>query len=274
MEILDGKSLSNKIKNRIKEEISTLKKTPNLAVVLIGNDSASQLYVSMKKKSCEYVGINSILVKFNENVTEIEVINKIQELNNDKNINGILIQLPLPNHINSDKIVGLVNPNKDVDGFNPINVGKLVTGLNGFVPCTPLGIVKLLDEYQIPIQGKNVVIIGASNIVGKPIASLLLNRGATIEICHIYTDDLKKHTLQADILIVAVGKEKLITSDMVKNNVVIIDVGINKNSNGKIVGDVDFDEVSKKASYITPVPKGVGPMTIAMLLENTLKATK
>jgi methylenetetrahydrofolate dehydrogenase (NADP+)/methenyltetrahydrofolate cyclohydrolase len=195
-------------------------------------------------------------------------------MNENPNIDGILIQLPLPPQIDTTKILELVDPSKDVDGFHPYNVGRLTTGLDGFVPCTPLGVMELLSEYNIDPKGKNCVVVGASNIVGKPMASLLLNTDATVEICHIYTDDLKKHTLNADILLVGVGVINLIKEDMVKNNVIIIDIGINRAENGKLVGDVDFENVSKKCSYITPVPGGVGPMTISMLLSNTLKATK
>jgi len=279
MKILDGKELSSEIKDNIRKEIEDLKNSgkrePTLSVILVGEDPASHLYVSMKKKASEYVGICSLSFQFDEKVSEDIIMEKIRELNSDDSVDGILVQLPLPNHIDSDKILNLVDPSKDVDGFHPENVGKLVTGLDGFVPCTPLGMIKLLDKYEIDIRGKNAVVVGASNIVGKPIASLLLNREATVEVCHIYTDDLKKHTLNADILVVAVGKESLITADMVKDGVVILDVGINKReSDGKIVGDVDYDGVSQKASYITPVPGGVGPMTIAMLLENTLKSAK
>jgi len=277
MVLLDGKSLANEIKDRIKGEVQELNqngKSVGLAVVLVGEDPASQLYVSMKNRACEYVGIESFSLKFDENISEDELIDEVEKLNADDRVDGILVQLPLPKHIDTDRVLSIINPKKDVDGFHPENVGKIVTGLDGFAPCTPLGMVRLLEKYSIDPKGKNVVVVGASNIVGKPIASLLLNLNATVEVCHIYTDNLKEHTLKADILVVAVGKEKLITADMVKDGVIVLDVGINKREDGKIVGDVDFDEVSKKASYITPVPGGVGPMTIAMLLENTLKSAK
>jgi methylenetetrahydrofolate dehydrogenase (NADP+)/methenyltetrahydrofolate cyclohydrolase len=272
--LLDGKKLSLEIKEELKNELAKYNRKVGLAVVLVGNDKASELYVSMKKKACEYVGIDSISVELPEDISQEELENRVLELNRDSKIDGILVQLPLPKHLNTDKILELIDPKKDVDGFHPINVGGVLTGLDTFAPCTPLGMVELLDKYKIDIQGKNVVVVGASNIVGKPIASLLLNRNATVEICHIYTQNLKEHTLKADILIVAVGKENLIEANMVKEGAVVLDVGINKTVEGKIVGDVDFENVSKKASYITPVPGGVGPMTIAMLLKNTVKSAK
>ena len=275
MQILDGKQLSKDIKEILKNEIANFSKKVGLAVVLVGNDSASNLYVSMKKKACDYVGIDSFSLEFSEEISETELTEKIKELNNDDKVDGILVQLPLPKHIDTQKILSLINPEKDVDGFHPYNIGQIVAGLDGFAPCTPLGMVRLLEKYNLDdLRGKNAVVVGASNIVGKPIASLLLNLNATVDICHIYTKNLKEHTLKADILVVAVGKQNLITADMVKDDVIIFDVGINKTENGKIVGDVDFDEVSKKASFITPVPGGVGPMTIAMLLENTIKSAK
>ena len=274
MTILDGKALSNEIKERLKKEVSQFHRPISLAVVLVGDDPASHLYVSMKKKACQYVGIESISVQLPEDISEEKLIDEVEKLNRDEKIDGILVQLPLPKHIDTNRILSLIDPSKDVDGFHPENVGKIVTGLDGFAPCTPLGIVRLLEKYEIDPKGKNVVVVGASNIVGKPIASLLLNLNATVEVCHIYTKNLKEHTLKADILVVAVGKENLITADMVKDGVVVVDVGINKRDDGKIVGDVDFENVSKKASYITPVPGGVGPMTIAMLLENTIKSAK
>ena len=275
MVILDGKSLSKEIKERLKNEVTEFDGKIGLAVVLVGNDPASSLYVSMKKKACDYVGLSSFSLEFDEDILESKLIKEIEKLNNRDDINGILVQLPLPQHIDTQKILSLIDPLKDVDGFHPYNIGQIVAGLDGFAPCTPLGIVRLLEKYDLAnLKGKNAVVVGASNIVGKPIASLLLNMNATVDICHIYTKNLKEHTINADILVVAVGKENLITADMVKDGVIIFDVGINKNSDGKIVGDVDFDKVSKKASYITPVPGGVGPMTIAMLLENTVKSAK
>ena len=278
MKILDGKALSKKIELQITQEVQKLKNscgcTPGLAVILVGQDPASEAYVAMKKKACDRVGFYSITHDMPESISQEAIEKTINMLNNDSNVDGILIQLPLPSHIDTTKLLELVAPHKDVDGFHPFNVGRLTTGLDGFVPCTPLGVMKLLTEYNIDIQGKNCVVVGASNIVGKPMASLLLNADATVEICHIFTDDLKKHTLNADIILVGVGVINLIKEDMVKDGAIIIDIGINRAENGKLVGDVDFENVSKKCSYITPVPGGVGPMTISMLLSNTLKAAK
>jgi len=278
MQILDGKKLATKIEKHVKEEVKILKEksgtTPGLAVILVGQDPASQAYVSMKKKACDRVGFYSVSHEMPEDISQEAIENTISMMNNNKNIDGILVQLPLPAHIDTTKILELVDPSKDVDGFHPYNVGRLVTNLDGFVPCTPLGVMELLAEYNIDVKGKNCVVVGASNIVGKPMASLLLNADATVEICHIFTDDLKKHTLSADILLVGVGVINLIKENMVKKDVIIVDIGINRTDSGKLVGDVDFENVSKKASYITPVPGGVGPMTISMLLSNSLKAAK
>lgn len=278
MQILDGKALSQKIELQITDEVKKLKEkcgcTPGLAVVLVGQDPASAAYVNMKKKACDRAGFYSITHDMPESISQEAIEKTIIMMNNDTNIDGILIQLPLPAHIDETKLLELVAPQKDVDGFHPFNVGRLTTGLDGFVPCTPLGVMELLSEYNIDVKGKNCVVVGASNIVGKPMASLLLNADATVEICHIFTDDLKKHTLNADIILVGVGVINLIKEDMVKDGAIIIDIGINRAPNGKLVGDVDFENVSKKCSYITPVPGGVGPMTIAMLLSNTLKAAK
>jgi methylenetetrahydrofolate dehydrogenase (NADP+)/methenyltetrahydrofolate cyclohydrolase len=276
MQILDGKTLSEEIKNSLKTKVANAKSEIGLAVILVGDDPASNLYVSMKQKACEFVGIKSILIRLPENISEDILINEITKLNNQENIDGILVQLPLPHQIDTQKILSLISPEKDVDGFHPVNIGKVLLNLkDGFASCTPLGMVRLLEKYNLQdLRGKNAVVVGASNIVGKPIASLLLNLNATVDICHIYTKNLKEHTLKADILVVAVGKANLITEDMVKDEVIVLDVGINKLENGKIVGDVDFENVSKKASFITPVPGGVGPMTIAMLLENTIKSAE
>jgi len=278
MQLLDGKSLSQKIEHNVQIETKDLRErtgiVPGLAVILVGQDPASAAYVNMKKKACDRVGFYSVTHEMPEDISQDAIENTITMMNNNPNINGILIQLPLPSQIDTTKILELVDPCKDVDGFHPYNVGRLTTGLDGFVPCTPLGVMELLSEYNIDIQGKNCVVVGASNIVGKPMAALLLNANATVEICHIFTDDLKKHTLNADILLVGVGVINLIKEDMVKEDIIIIDIGINRAESGKLVGDVDFENVSKKCSYITPVPGGVGPMTIAMLLSNTLKATK
>jgi len=278
MQILDGKKLSQKIELEVTDEVKKLKEkcgcTPGLAVVLVGQDPASAAYVNMKKKACDRAGFYSITHDMPESISQEAIEKTIVMMNNDTNIDGILVQLPLPPQIDTTKILELVDPAKDVDGFHPYNVGRLVTNLDGFVPCTPLGIMKLLREYNIDVKGKNCVVVGASNIVGKPMASLLLNADATVEICHIFTDDLKKHTLNADIVLCGVGVINLITEDMVKDDVVIVDIGVSRTKEGKLVGDVDFENVSKKSSYITPSPGGVGPMTIAMLLSNTLKAAK
>lgn len=276
MQILDGKALSQKIEKRIISEVIELKAqmgyTPGLAVVLVGQDPASQAYVSMKKKACDRAGFYSVTHEMPSDISQEAIENTIIMMNKNPNIDGILVQLPLPPQIDTTKILELVDPTKDVDGFHPYNVGRLVTNLDSFVPCTPLGVMELLKEYEIDVKGKNCVVVGASNIVGKPMASLLLNADATVEICHIMTDDLKRHTLNADIVLVGVGVINLIKEDMIKNGAIIIDIGINRAPNGKLVGDVDFENVSKKCSYITPVPGGVGPMTIAMLLSNSLKA--
>jgi len=278
MQLLDGRALCKKIEIQVTADVKMLKEkcgcTPGLAVILIGQDPASAAYVNMKKKACDRVGIYSITHDMPENISQEAIEKIIQNMNNDSTIDGILIQLPLPKQIDERKLLDLVAPNKDVDGFNPFNVGRLTTGLDGFVPCTPLGVMELFKEYNIDVKGKNCVVVGASNIVGKPMASLLLNANATVEICHIFTDDLKKHTLDADIVLVGVGVINLITEDMIKPGAIIIDIGVSRTKEGKLVGDVDFLNVSKKCSYITPSPGGVGPMTIAMLLSNTIKAAK
>jgi methylenetetrahydrofolate dehydrogenase (NADP+)/methenyltetrahydrofolate cyclohydrolase len=278
MQLLDGRKLSKKIENIVANETEELKNTtgsvPGLAVILVGNDAASAAYVNMKKKACDRVGFYSVTHEMPKDISQEAIENTITMMNENPNIDGILIQLPLPPQIDTTKILELVDPSKDVDGFHPYNVGRLTTGLDGFVPCTPLGVMELLAEYDIDVKGKNCVVVGASNIVGKPMAALLLNADATVEVCHIFTDDLKKHTLNADVLLVGVGVVNLIKEDMVKNDVIIVDIGVNRLESGKLVGDVDFENVSKKSLYITPSPGGVGPMTIAMLLSNTLKAAK
>ncbi len=277
LNILDGKALSLEIKNRCKEDVALLKNegiTPGLAVMIVGDDPASHTYVSMKEKSCKEVGIYSIVHKMPDDISQEKILETIAMMNKNPNIDGILVQLPLPKHIDSEAVLGAIDPQKDVDGFHPTNVGNLVLGLDGFVPCTPLGVMELLEKYDIDPQGKDVCIVGASNIVGKPMLNLLLNANATVDICHIYTKDLASHTKRAEILIVGVGKAGLITEDMVKEGAIIIDIGINRLDNGKLAGDVEYDAVADKCSYITPVPGGVGPMTIAMLLQNTVKAAK
>ncbi|EAK8628888.1 bifunctional methylenetetrahydrofolate dehydrogenase/methenyltetrahydrofolate cyclohydrolase FolD [Campylobacter jejuni] len=278
MTLLDGKALSAKIKEELKEKNQFLKSKgieSCLAVVLVGDNPASQTYVKSKAKACEECGIKSLVYHLNENTTQNELLALINTLNHDDSVHGILVQLPLPDHICKDLILESIISSKDVDGFHPINVGYLNLGLeSGFLPCTPLGVMKLLKAYKIDLEGKDAVIIGASNIVGRPMATMLLNAGATVSVCHIKTKDLSLYTRQADLIIVAAGCVNLLRSDMVKEGVIVVDVGINRLESGKIVGDVDFEEVSKKSSYITPVPGGVGPMTIAMLLENTVKSAK
>lgn len=278
MQILDGKALSSKIQDEVAREVAELRKktgrTPGLAVILVGSDPASHAYVSMKKKACDKVGFYSVTHEMPADISQDAIEKTIEMMNLNPNIDGILIQLPLPEQIDTTKLLELVAPNKDVDGFHPFNVGRLTTGLEGFVPCTPLGVMKLLEEYKIDVKGMNACVVGASNIVGKPMASLLLNANATVDICHIYTKDLKSHTRNADILLVGVGVINLITEDMVKEGAIIIDIGINRTEDGRLVGDVDYEKVSQKASFITPVPGGVGPMTIAMLLRNTVESAK
>ncbi len=276
MVLLDGKSLAKEIRNSIKEEVETLKRRgiiPGLAFILVGDNPASQVYVNMKTKACEEVGIYSINHRMPKEINERELIDVIKMLNENPMVHGILVQLPLPDHINEEKIIEAIDYKKDVDGFHPYNMGRLARGNPLFSSCTPLGIMKLLEEYSLDVKGKDVVIVGAGNITGKPLALMLTNAGATVQICHIYTQNLKEKTMRADILISAVGKPGLISEDMVKKGAIVIDVGISR-VNGKVVGDVDFANVSKKASHITPVPGGVGPMTIAMLLYNTLQSVK
>ena len=277
MQILDGKKLSLKIENQVEKEVKTLQQqniTPGLAVILVGNNSASEAYVRMKAKACDRVGIYNVVHAMPENISQEAILKTIDMMNQNPNIDGILVQLPLPKHIDTNTILEAIDPKKDVDGFHPYNVGRVSIGLDGFIPATPYGVMRLFQEYNIDLTGKNVCVVGASNIVGKPLANLLLNANATIDICHIYTKNLKEHTIKADIICVGVGKVNLITKDMVKDGAIVVDIGINRLDNGKIVGDVDFENVSKVASYITPVPGGVGPMTIAMLLTNTIKAAK
>ncbi|MFL1706384.1 bifunctional methylenetetrahydrofolate dehydrogenase/methenyltetrahydrofolate cyclohydrolase FolD [Campylobacter sp. MOP7] len=277
MILLDGKAVSAKMKERVKNEAVKLKNLgvePALAVILVGEDKASQTYVASKEKACHACEIKSIMHKLPEQTTQSELLALIDLLNLDDSIDGILVQLPLPKHINTDKILETISPNKDVDGFHAINVGKLSSGLDGFVPCTPLGIMEILKEYDIDVSGKNACVIGRSNIVGKPMANLLLNASATVTVTHSKTKNLKEICKSADILVAAIGKPFFVTEDMVKDGAIVIDVGINRLDDGRLVGDVDFDKVASKCSYITPVPGGVGPMTIAMLLSNTIKSAK
>lgn len=275
--ILDGKLLAKKIRANLKIEVDELKSngvTPKLAVIMVGDDSSSKIYVRNKSIACEEVGIEYEEHLLPTSVEMDELLNLIKELNNREDVTGILLQSPIPRHLDINKAIQEISYKKDVDGFNPINVGKLILNQDCLVSCTPYGIVKLLEEYNIDIEGKNAVIVGRSNIVGKPMAYALLNKNATVTICHSKTKNLAEHTKNADILVCAIGKYKFITADMVKEGTVVVDVGINRGEDGKIAGDVDFEAVLEKASYITPVPGGVGPMTIAMLMTNVVKAAK
>ena len=273
MVLIDGKYVAEKCKESIKERIKRLSKVPSLAVIRIGEDEASKIYVRLKNKMCEELGINFMEHHLNEDVTQKDLISLINELNNNKDINGILLQSPIPYHLNMLEAFQTIAPEKDVDGFSPINVGKLVQRQESFAPCTPVGIMKMLKEYDIDVAGKHCVVIGRSNIVGRPMAELLLNANATVTICHSKTQNLKEIVKTADVVVVAIGKPKFITADMIKEGAVVIDVGINRIPNTKkIVGDVDFENVKEKCSYITPVPGGVGPMTIMTLMDNVIKA--
>mgnify|MGYP002673123319 FL=1 len=277
MTLIDGKATSQKIKDEIKNEVIKLKQkgiTPTLAVILVGDDPASQTYVASKQKACLACQMGSVMHKLSANTTEQELISLIDVLNADDSIDGILVQLPLPKHINTNEILRKIDPKKDVDGFCAQNMGALVSGLDGFVPCTPLGIMELLKQYNISPQGLNALVIGRSNIVGKPMAALLLNAGATVTIAHSKTKNLAQFSKNADLIIAAIGKANFIKPEMVKEGAIIIDVGINRLENGKLVGDCDFENLKDKCDFITPVPGGVGPMTIAMLLSNTLKSAK
>ncbi len=278
MQLIDGKSLASKIQSQITQDVIKLKEskniTPGLAVILVGDDAASHSYVKMKARACKEVGFYSIVHEMPSSISQEEIIATITMMNQNPRIDGILVQLPLPKHIDTTKIIEVIDPKKDVDGFHPYNVGRMMTGLESFIACTPLGVMKLFEAYNIELQGKDVCVVGASNIVGKPMANLLVNANATVTVTHIYTKDLASHTKNADIIIVGTGVPGLIKEDMVKEGAVVIDIGINRLENGSIVGDVDFTNVSKKCSYITPVPGGVGPMTIAMLLSNTFDAAQ
>ncbi len=274
--IIDGKKCSEEILENLRRDISEYKekigKVPGLAVIILGNNAASKIYVKSKIRACEKTGILSREIILDENISEEELINEIEKLNNDKNINGILVQLPLPSHINEKKICEAISVKKDVDGFKAENLGKIMLGDDdGFISCTPQGIIYLIDQLNMDLHGKNVVVVGRSNIVGKPVASLLINKGATTTVCNSRTKDLAGILKKADIIVIAIGKAKFLTKDMVKEGAVVIDVGINR-VDGKIYGDVDYENVKDIVSHITPVPGGVGPMTIAMLLKNTVKA--
>ena len=277
MELINGKELAKKIREGLKKEVNELKGkgiNPKLAVIMVGDDKASAVYVRNKSKACEEIGIEFEEFLMDRTTTQEELINLIEKLNNKEDVHGILLQSPIPEGLDIREAFNKIDYTKDVDGFNPINVGKLSIGEDSFISCTPYGVMKMLEEYNILIEGKRAVIIGRSNIVGKPLLQCLLNKNATVTVCHSRTPNIEEVTCKADILIAALGKPKFVTSNMVKDGAVVIDVGINRNEEGKIVGDVDFENVSKKASYITPVPGGVGPMTIAMLMCNVVKAAK
>lgn len=271
MNIIDGKAISNEIQENIRKEVELLDKKPGLAVILVGEDSASKVYVNNKEKMCKKLGINSFVYRLPEDTSEKELLDLIEKLNNDSDVDGILLQHPVPSQIDEMKAFCTISPMKDVDGFNIVNRGKLAVGEDAFVACTPLGVVEMIRHEGITIKGKHCVIIGRSNIVGKPLFELMLRENATVTVCHSKTVNLKDICKTADILVAAIGKPKFVTEDMVKDGAVVIDVGINR-IDGKLIGDVDFENVSKKASYITPVPGGVGPMTIAMLMKNVMKA--
>lgn len=271
---LDGKALAAKIKERVRGEAAALPRRPGLAVVLVGNDPASRVYVTSKRKDCEECGFYSEEYALLADTTQAELIELVKTLNRREDIDGILVQLPLPKHLDEDAVIGAIDPAKDVDGFHPMNAGNLLIGRPGFLPCTPAGVMDLLEEYGVDPAGKRAVVVGRSNIVGKPMALLLLRANATVTVCHSHTPDLGECCRQADILVAAVGRCGLITPDMVKEGAVVVDVAMNRDENGKLCGDVDYVAVSGKAAYLTPVPGGVGPMTRAALMENTLLAAK
>lgn len=274
MNIIDGKAVSLAVKERVRDEIAEKNLKIGLAVVIVGNNQASRVYVNNKKKACEFCGITSYEYALPEETSEEELLELVETLNGDANINGILVQLPLPKQIDEKKIIEHISPNKDVDAFHAVNVGKIMIGDYAFLPCTPAGVMELIHSTGTEISGKECVVIGRSNIVGKPMAMLLLHENATVTVCHSRTKDLAEVCRRADILVSAVGKAGFVTSDMVKEGAVVIDVGMNRNNEGKLCGDVDFENVKDKCSFITPVPGGVGPMTIAMLMENTLRSKK
>lgn len=276
-ELMNGKTVSAAKRAELKERVVALNNQGvqvGLAVIIVGNNSASRVYVNNKKKGCEEIGVNSYEYALPEETTQEELLALIDELNNDSKVNGILCQLPLPSHIDEQAVINAINPEKDVDAFHPFNVGHIMIGDYTYLPCTPAGIMEILKFYNISVAGKKCVVIGRSNIVGKPMAMLLLKENGTVQICHSRTENLAEETSKADILVAAVGKADFVTADMVKEGAVVVDVGMNRNAEGKLCGDVCFDEVEKKASYITPVPGGVGPMTITMLLENTVRSAE
>lgn len=270
--IINGKEIAQNVRKGLKKEVKALSMTPGLAVVLVGDDPASKIYVGNKEKACQEVGFYSEVHKLAENTNEQELLDLIEQLNNNSKIHGILVQLPLPKHIDEKKVINKILPTKDVDGFHPLNAGALLVGEKSLKPCTPKGCIRLIKEMGLDITGKKAVVVGRSNIVGKPVALMLLQENATVEICHSRTKDLTKEVLDADILVVAMGKANFITGEMIKPGAIVIDVGINRLEDGTLAGDVEFETAKEVASFITPVPGGVGPMTIAMLLENTLEA--
>lgn len=277
MKLIDGKELAQNIRKNLKEEVEKLKEQgiyPKLAVIMVGNDKASAVYVRNKSKACNEIGIEYEEYLLQQDIKMDELLNLIEKLNQDQTVHGILLQSPIPKHLDINEAFRAISYEKDVDGFHPVNIGKLSLNQDCFVSCTPYGIIKMLETYAIQMEGANAVIVGRSNIVGKPLLQCLLNKNATVTICHSKTKDLEEVTKRADILVAAIGKSKFITKEMVKEGACVIDVGINRNEEGKLVGDVDFEEVSKKVQYITPVPGGVGPMTIAMLMTNVVKAAR
>lgn len=276
-EVINGKDLSHEMKMQMKEEVQELKKSgivPHLTVLIVGDDPASKSYVSGKKKACDETGISSTVEEIDPTISEADLLEKISKLNNDDHVHGILVQLPLPKHIDEQKVIEAINPTKDVDGFHPISIGRMMIGEDTFLSCTPYGIITMLKSKNIEITGKHAVVVGRSNIVGKPVGQLLLNENATVTYCHSKTKNLRDFTKSADILIAAVGRPHMLNGDDIKEGAVVVDVGVNRIEDGTLTGDVDFESAKKVASYITPVPRGVGPMTITMLLKNTIKAAK
>ncbi|MGG4268325.1 bifunctional methylenetetrahydrofolate dehydrogenase/methenyltetrahydrofolate cyclohydrolase FolD [Peribacillus simplex] len=276
-QIINGKEIAESVRQEMSKEVQQLREKniiPGLAVILVGDNQASQTYVRNKQKACEDLGMHSVLIKKPAELSQEELIQSIDELNQDDSIHGILVQLPLPGHIQEKAIIEAISPEKDVDGFHPLNIGRMMTGQDAFLPCTPYGVMVMLEYIDYDLEGKHVVIVGRSNIVGKPAGQMFLNANATVTYCHSKTKDLAYYTKQADVVVVAVGKRDTITSEHIKEGAVVIDVGMNRNEEGKLCGDVAFDEVKNKASFITPVPKGVGPMTITMLMKNTVKSAQ